>query len=55
MDKVPVAKVKQFEKEFLEVMRATHRQVLDNLRAGKFEDADVATLKKTATDLAAKY
>jgi F-type H+-transporting ATPase subunit alpha len=28
---------------------------LDNLRAGKFEDADVATIKKVATDLASKY
>jgi F-type H+/Na+-transporting ATPase subunit alpha len=29
--------------------------VLDNLRAGKFEDADVATIKQVATDLASKY
>jgi hypothetical protein len=29
--------------------------VLDNLRAGKFEDADVATMKSVATDLAKRY
>jgi F-type H+-transporting ATPase subunit alpha len=36
-------------------MNAAHRSVLDNFRVGKFEDADVATLKKVATDLASKY
>jgi F-type H+-transporting ATPase subunit alpha len=55
MDKVPVGKVKQFEKEFIELLRGTHKNVLTNLQAGKFEDADVATLKAVATDLAAKY
>jgi F-type H+-transporting ATPase subunit alpha len=55
MDKVPVNKVRQFEKEFAELMNASHRGILDNLRAGKFEDADVATIKKVATDLASKY
>jgi F-type H+-transporting ATPase subunit alpha len=55
MDKVPVNKVREFEKEFTELMNATQRPVLDNLRAGKFEDADVATIKKLATELASKY
>ena len=55
MDKVPVNKVREFEKEFSGIMNATNRAVLDNLRAGKFEDADVATIKKVATELAAKY
>ena len=55
MDKVPVTKVREFEKEFATLMNSIHRPVLDNLRAGKFEDADVATIKKVATDLAAKY
>lgn len=55
MDNVPVTKVREFEKEFAAIMNGAHRQVLDNLRAGKFEDADVATIKKVATDLAASY
>ena len=55
MDKVPVTKVKQFEKEFLDLMRATHRNVLNNLRAGKFEDNDIDIIKKTATELATKF
>jgi F-type H+-transporting ATPase subunit alpha len=55
MDKVPVNRVREFEKEFIDLMRATHRNVLDNLRVGKFEDADVDIIKKTAIDLASKY
>jgi len=55
MDRVPVNKVKEFEKEFGELLRASYRGVLDNFRNGKFEDADVATIKKVATDLASKY
>jgi F-type H+-transporting ATPase subunit alpha len=55
MDKVPVPKVKEFEKEFVELLRAQYRAVLDNFRAGKFEDADVDTVKKVAIDLASKY
>jgi F-type H+/Na+-transporting ATPase subunit alpha len=55
IDKVPVVRVKEFEKEFIELMKAQNKQVLDNFRAGKFEDADVAIVKKFATELASKY
>jgi F-type H+/Na+-transporting ATPase subunit alpha len=55
MDKVPVPKVKEFEKEFLGLLRVQYKTVLDNFRAGKFEDADVDTVKKVAIDLASKY
>lgn len=55
MDKIPVNKVRQFEKEFLDLMRLSYRAVLDNLRAGKMDDADMETIKKTALELAAKY
>jgi F-type H+-transporting ATPase subunit alpha len=55
IDRVPVNKVGEFEKEFLELLRLQNKPVLDNLRAGKFEDNDVAILKKVATELASKY
>jgi F-type H+-transporting ATPase subunit alpha len=55
IDKVPVAKVKDFEKEFLGLMRAQYQKVLDNFRAGKFEDADANTVKQLALELAGKY
>jgi F-type H+-transporting ATPase subunit alpha len=55
IDRVPVAKVKEFEKEFILLLRAQSKQVLDNFRVGKFEDADVEVVKKAATELASKY
>jgi F-type H+-transporting ATPase subunit alpha len=54
-DRVPVNKVKEFEKEFIGLLRAQNKQVLDNFRTGKFEDSDVEVVKKVATELASKY
>jgi F-type H+-transporting ATPase subunit alpha len=55
IDRVPVNKVKDFEKEFLGIIKLQHKGVLDNFRAGKLEDADMDTVKKVATELAGKY
>ncbi|MBX7125909.1 MAG: F0F1 ATP synthase subunit alpha [Cyclobacteriaceae bacterium] len=55
MDKVPVGKVREFEKEFIGLLRAQHKAVLENLRVGKLDDADTETLKKVAVELASKY
>ncbi|MBS1505320.1 MAG: F0F1 ATP synthase subunit alpha [Bacteroidetes bacterium] len=55
IDRVPVNKVKDFEKEFVGLLRVESKQVLSNFRQGKFEDADVEVIKKVATELAAKY
>ncbi|MBS1488914.1 MAG: F0F1 ATP synthase subunit alpha [Bacteroidetes bacterium] len=54
-DKVPVNKIKDFEKEFISLLKAQSKQVLDNFRVGKFEDADADVVKKVATELASKY
>ncbi len=55
LDRVPVAKVREFEKEFLTLLRLQHKNVLDNFRAGKLDDADLDIVKKAALDLSAKY
>lgn len=55
IDRVPVAKVKEFETEFLTLMRAQHKTVLQNFAVGKFEDADAEVVKKAALELAGKY
>ncbi|HEX8061299.1 MAG TPA: F0F1 ATP synthase subunit alpha, partial [Cyclobacteriaceae bacterium] len=55
LDRVPVAKVKDFEKELLSLLRLQNKNILDNFRTGKFEDADLDALKKITTDLASKY
>ena len=55
IDKVPVNKVREFEKEFLGLLRAQNQDVLDNLRKGKLDDKEVETIKKVALDLAANF
>jgi F-type H+-transporting ATPase subunit alpha len=54
LDKVPVEKVREFEKEFLTIMRTTQKAALDALKAGKLDDA-VPALEKTVKDLASRY
>jgi F-type H+-transporting ATPase subunit alpha len=55
VDKVPVNKIRAFEKEFLGLMKAEYKAVLDNFKAGKLEDSDLNAVKKVALELAAKY
>ncbi len=55
IDKVPVNKVKEFEKEFVGLLKVQYSTVLDNFRAGKVESGDEETIKKIAGELAAKY
>ncbi|MCS6795395.1 MAG: F0F1 ATP synthase subunit alpha [Raineya sp.] len=55
LDSVPVEKVKEFEKDFLAKMRAEHRDILENLRKGKLEDADTAKMKEVALQMAKNY
>lgn len=55
IQKVPVARVKEFEKEFLDYLDAKHADVLVRLKGGKYEDADTDVLAKVAKELADKY
>ncbi len=55
IDKVPVNRVKEFEKEFALIMSAQYREVLDGLQKGKLDAAQTDVVKKVATELAAKY
>ncbi len=52
---VPVEKIKTFEAEYIEVLNAKHRGVLDTLKSGKLTDEVIDTLTKVAKDLAANY
>ncbi|MGS4346018.1 F0F1 ATP synthase subunit alpha [Myroides odoratus] len=52
---VPVNKVKEFEKDFLAALNSRHRDVLDQLKAGKFGDEQTSVLEKVAKELASKY
>ena len=55
IDNVPVKRAKEFQKEFLDLLDAQHRDVLDTLKSGKLDDNATATLEKVATNLATKY
>ncbi|MBO6495041.1 MAG: F0F1 ATP synthase subunit alpha [Roseivirga sp.] len=55
IDKVPVEKVREFEKEFLMVLRNSHRAALDLLKAGKLDDSAIESIKQVAKEVSAKY
>ncbi|MCX2838835.1 F0F1 ATP synthase subunit alpha [Salinimicrobium sp. MT39] len=52
---VPVEKVREFEKDYLEYLDAKHRDVLDQLKAGKYTDELTDTLTNVAKEISAKY
>ena len=52
---VPVEKVKEFEKDYLEYLNAKHRDMLDTLKAGKLTDEVTDTVVSVAKELSAKY
>lgn len=52
---VPVEKIKEFERDFIEYMNTKHRDVLDILKAGKLTDEVTDTLTFVCKDLTAKY
>jgi F-type H+-transporting ATPase subunit alpha len=52
---VPVEKVKQFEQDYLEILNAKHRDVLDALKAGKLTDEVTETLTNVCKDMVKKY
>ncbi|MBA5792012.1 F0F1 ATP synthase subunit alpha [Flavobacterium sp. xlx-214] len=52
---VPVEKVKEFEKEFLQVLNLSYRDTLNALKAGNLSDEATATLEKVAKEVASKY
>jgi len=52
---VPVDKVKEFERDYLEFLNAKHRGVLDSLKKGQLTDEVTDVLTSVAKDLSAKY
>ncbi len=52
---VPVNKVKEFEKDFLDYMNSKHRATLDALKAGKLDDSITDVIEAAAKEISAKY
>lgn len=52
---VPVNQIRAFEENFLNVMETKHKDILDELKEGKLQDASIKTLVKIAKEQTAKY
>ena len=52
---VPVERVKDFEKEYLDFLEAKHADVMASLKAGKYTDENTSVLEKVAKEIASKY
>jgi F-type H+-transporting ATPase subunit alpha len=52
---VPVNKVREFEAEYLAFLEAKHKNVLNDLKAGKFSDELTDVLEEVAKDLSKIY
>ncbi len=55
MRNVPVVKIKEFERDYLEMLNVKHRDTLNDLKAGKLTDDAIDVMTTVAADLSAKY
>jgi F-type H+-transporting ATPase subunit alpha len=54
-DTVPVDKVRDFEAEFISEMNNKHKDIIDSLGAGKFDESLTDVLKTVAKEVAKNY
>ncbi|HAI82007.1 MAG TPA: F0F1 ATP synthase subunit alpha, partial [Chryseobacterium sp.] len=52
---IPIRKVKEFQKEYVEFLRSKHPDTMAAIKAGKIDDSITGVLKQAATELASKY
>ena len=52
---VPVEKVKDFEKKFIELLNLKHKKILSQIKEGKLTDEITSTLEKVASELTTSY
>lgn len=55
MKDVPIEKIKEFERDYIELLNAKHRDTLDTLKAGKLTDETIDVLTTVAKDLSSRY
>ena len=55
MHDVPVEKVRDCQDQFLESMRSSHKDVLDNLAAGKLLDEDTKVIEEVMANIAGQF
>jgi len=54
-DAVPVNKVREFEREYLDFLRTSKKDILESLKVGKLKESSTDVLREVALDLARKY
>ena len=52
---VPIDKVKDFEKDFLNLMEMQYRTVLDDLKSGNLTEAGIMAIEKAAAEVAQRF
>ena len=52
---VPVDKIKEFEKKYIELLNLKHKKILSEIKQGKLTDEITSTLEKVASELTASY
>ena len=55
LQNIPVDRVKEFEADFLNVLEAKHKNVLDSLRSGAIGDNETNVLKTVAKEVETRY
>jgi F-type H+/Na+-transporting ATPase subunit alpha len=55
LDKVPVNRVREFEKEFSFLLSSQHKDALASLKSGKLDDSATSVLKQAAQELVKRY
>lgn len=52
---VPTDKIRDFQENYLSIMQAKYKNVLDELKQGKLTDKGIETMRKTAAEISGRY
>ncbi len=55
LKKVPINKIKEFEKDYIEFLELRHQDTLDTLREGVINDKILAVLEKAAEEVSSRF
>ena len=53
--KVPVNKVKEFERKYIDFLNAKHKKIMETIKSGKLTDDVIGVLTKAADELSSTY
>ena len=52
---VPVDKVKEFERKYIDFLNTKHKKIMETIKSGKLTDEVIEVLTKTAEELSSTY